>query len=224
MHHFRTESEKHNLPFRVRCALCVDCYKCRGKGAIDPEAISQSLYAVNASADVDTSQNFHAISDDLIVKPAVINSSVGASTLDNIHPHLRGVLDIIERDIGKKKLEKRLLKYCIGIPTKASQSKFNSPMDLANQLTFNTDVNSHSVENITPDTPTNKSIEKDFGPKFIQFRNIMNSTTVEDHDEEYKDKKNFVNVVKADEQDIKSKVQRHSCPKCNGNFTILIKR
>jgi hypothetical protein len=156
-----------------------------------------------------------------------------------IHPHFRGVLEKIERDIGKSKLEERLLKYSIGIGPKDSKYKNTSQPGLSNLLTFNFDVNDHSMQNITPLTPSNRSRfsydenghiiapvspEKDDGPKFIQFRDIMKATAVEDQTEQYNDPKNFVNVVKADEHVIKSKVQRHSCPKCIGKIICLIRR
>lgn len=219
VHHFRRESDKHDLPFRVRCGLCVDCHKCRGKGAIDPDSVSQSLFSATAEPDLDAKQNFHTISNDLLVN-ATENNSICASSLENIHPHLRGILLRIERKIGKRKLEKRMLKYSIGLPLKMSKHSDESPLGLANQLSFNIDNNSHSLENITPVTPTDKSLENDLGPKFIQFRNIMNSTTVDDKDK-LSDSKDFVSVVKADEHDIKSKVQRHSCPKCNGKTPLF---
>jgi hypothetical protein len=190
---------------------------------------------VNASDNIDCNQNFHTISNDLIVKP-VFSPSIGISSMDNIHPHLRGVLELIERDIGKSKLEERLLKYSSG--NRSKDSKNSSPSELSNLVTFDLRVNDHSKGTISPVSPTKRSRytydpkspvrmpitpEKDAGPKFIQFRDIMNATTVEDQKEKCNDPKDFVKVVKADEQVIKSKVQRHSCPKCQGNIICLKK-
>jgi hypothetical protein len=167
------------------------------------------------SGDMDRNQNFHAsdyLSDNLSIKPVPI-LPIRKSFFDDIHPHLRGVLMLIEKDIGREKLEKRLLKYSIGNEPEYRNKK-NSPLELAKQLSFDTDRNSYEIENMKPDT---KVVEKDTGPKFIHFRNIMNSTNVEHQHTDFNDPKISVNVVKGDEQNIKA--QGHaSCPKCNGKI------
>ena len=208
VHHFRSESEKHNIPFRVRCGLCVDCYKCRGKGAIDPDLGNRSVFAENVAPDSTFGNNFHAISEDLIGN-STSKTSLGPSSLNRIHPHMRGIFERLEQEIGKKKLEKRMSKYSIAIPTKTSSKLVISPLEVAKQVSFDAVSNNHSIENVTPSPEP----VKDLGPKFISFRKIMKSTTVDDKNDV---SKNFVNVVEANQKDAKSKAQRYSCPKCQG--------
>ena len=160
--------------------------ECDGKGALDANHYNQNFYTASKSIpSLPTPRKRSLIPYDLPDLP-VSASTPFHLTLDNIHPHMRGMMSRLESQIGKTELIKRM--------ASAGQVQSHAPPLVL-----------YSQEQTRIETPQNGQA------KFINFRSRLKDGPDGDMDGKFMVVEKADPMV-----DLKTATQRGACPKCQG--------